>query len=255
MEGDRPLYRSRDEREKMKQDTKAMSMRDTWFRKSGATSTISVPPTPGGALAKMVEKNLELGRQPDGTSTKVLEGSGLSSCRGLVKSNQFPRESCDRADCLMCVQQVGKGGTNCDKSNAGYEADCTRCETIFKYVGETSRTGYTRVKEHLANYRSAAASNLPPLQTRCGPAGPGPPRDVKSFMWEHSRDNHGGQVGEREGMFDFEFKVSQNFQRCLQRQVDEGLRMNKKEEEGCVLLNSKNEWFTPKLVELNFRQQ
>ena len=255
LEGDRPLYRSREEREKQKQETKALSMSDTWFRKSGATSTLCVPPTPGGALAKMVEKNLELGRQPAGTNTKVVEGNGTSSGRGLVKPNQFPRDSCKREDCLLCVQQAGEKETHCDRSNSGYEADCTRCEEKFKYIGETSRTGYTRIKEHFANYRTAAASKLPPLQTRVGPAGPGPPKDVKSFMWEHCRDYHGGQVGDREGIFDFGFKVSKTFQRCLQRQVDEGLRMKMMEGEGCVLLNTKNEWFTPKLVELEFKQQ
>ena len=119
-----------------------MNKKDTWFRQSGATSTLCVPPTPGGTLAKMVEKNLQMGRQPEGTRTKVVEGNGICTSRGLVKSNQFPRSSCKRVDCAMCVQAAGRR-SQCDRSNIGYEADCTRCnERCFKYVGETSRTGY-----------------------------------------------------------------------------------------------------------------
>ena len=67
-----------------------MNKKDTWFRQSGATSTLCVPPTPGGTLAKMVEKNLQMGRQPEGTRTKVVEGNGICTSRGLVKSKQFP---------------------------------------------------------------------------------------------------------------------------------------------------------------------
>ena len=40
-------------------------------------------------------------------------------------------------------------------------------------------------------------------------------------MWEHSRDKHGGVLGEDGGMGDYEFK------KCLDRQVDEGFRIYK----------------------------
>ena len=33
-----------------------------------------------------------------------------------------------------------------------------------KYDGETSRTGYTRIKEHIDDYRAAALANLPEPQ-------------------------------------------------------------------------------------------
>jgi hypothetical protein len=53
-------------------------------------------------------------------------------------------------------------------------------------------------------------------------------------MWEHTRDVHGGQIGDNGGVSDYRFKVSSNFKRCL--------------------LNGKSEFFTPKLVEIAFRQ-
>ena len=80
-------------------------------------------------------------------------------------------------------------------------------------------------------------------------------RDVKSWMWEHSRDCHEGQLGARGGIGDYGFKVSGRFRKCLSRQIDEGLRITATELEGAVLLNSKNEFFTPKIVMPVFRQQ
>ena len=73
-------------------------------------------------------------------------------------------------------------------------------------------------------------------------------------MWEHTRDVHYGQVGEGGGQFDFKFTVTNKFRKCLQRQVNEDIRMKTRENEGFKLLNSKNEYYTPKSVELIFKQ-
>ena len=77
---------------------------------------------------------------------------------------------------------------------------------------------------------------------------------MKPWMWEHTRDVHGGQLGEQDGLMDYMFKVTGTFQRCLQHQADEGLQIKLLEDTGsCKLLNSKNNLFTPKLVEPTFR--
>ena len=108
LEGRRKLYRSREERILMKEQTKASSLKDTWFRSGGYTSTLTVPATPDGLLAEKVRRNLEKGRQPAGTKVKVLEDGGRGARRGLVRSNQFPRENCQRLDCQLCFQADGK---------------------------------------------------------------------------------------------------------------------------------------------------
>ena len=74
-------------------------------------------------------------------------------------------------------------------------------------------------------------------------------------MWEHCRDYHDGVLGQRGGKGDYKFSVTGVFRKCLDRQVDEGLRILQCENQGGVVLNSKNEWFTPKVVETVFRQQ
>ena len=101
-----------------------------------------VQPSPGGKLASIVEENLNKWRQPKGTKKKIVEGNGLRSSLGLIRSNQFPRVQCQRQDCHMCVQDNNNKGTLCDK--------CLRCvDTVCKYVGESSRTGFTRTREHM----------------------------------------------------------------------------------------------------------
>ena len=254
LEGIKTMYRTRQERILMKSRGIISNQRDTWFRSGGFTSTLTVPATPNGLLAELVRKNLTKGRQPPGTKTKVIEDGGVGAHCGVVKSNPFPRDKCER-DCVLCLQKEGEGVTLvCDKNNIGYEGKCSRCPTQFTYIGETSRTGYTRLREHLADYRSAARDRLPAqLQQAGGDAGENP-RNVKSWMWEHVRDVHGGAVGENNGMNDYQMKVTGRFRKCLDRQVDEDLRMQEFEGGGGVLLNSKCEYFTPKSIQPVFRQ-
>ena len=109
----------------------------------------------------------------------------------------------------MCTQKKiadSDKRTKCDVSNIGYEGDCLRCnDVVYKYVGKTSRTAYTQVREHFSNYRVAAAANLlaqPPGNDsdRLG-------KPVKSWMWEQTRDVHGGQIGEQGGVSDYKFQA------------------------------------------------
>ena len=138
--------------------------------------------------------------------------------------------------------------------NVGYEGECARCVLKHTYIGETNRTAYTRIKEHLSNYRAASAANLPAIPSDRWGGGEQWKKDSKSWMWEHSRDCHGGQVGDGGGIDDYKFKVSGAFQKCLNIQVDEGLKMTASESLGVTLLNSKNEFYTPKIVMSVFRQ-
>ena len=74
-------------------------------------------------------------------------------------------------------------------------------------------------------------------------------------MWEHCRDCHDGSIGDGGGVMDYKFKVTGVFRKCLDRQVDEGLRITECEASGAQILKSKNEFYTPKIVVAEFRQQ
>ena len=100
--------------------------------------------------------------------------------------------------------------TLCDKSNIGYEGECLRCvDTVCKYEGETSRTGFTRMHEHMSDYRSAAAANLPPQPNGFGTAHQDHPR--KPFVYPPSM-------------------------------ADEGLRIIRNENDDCRILKEKNKF-------------
>ena len=240
----------------MKIAKESSSQKDTWFRKDGFTSTLTVPATPNSSLAEMVRQNLNKSRQPEGTRTKVIEDGGKDTKAGLVKSNQFPRVRCDRDQCILCIQQHEQKQIQCDKGNVGYEYTCTRCPTKSVYVGESSRTVFTRIGEHMADYRAAAYARLPPQLDVVPPVGAGfQKKKVKSCMWEHTRDVHEGVVGAEGGIRDYKIEVTGTFTKCLPRQVDEDIRMQHYEAAGGVLLNSKHEYYTPKSVQTIFRQQ
>ena len=73
-------------------------------------------------------------------------------------------------------------------------------------------------------------------------------------MWEHSRDHHGGVVGDNGGLNDYRMSVKKKFVKCLDRQVFEDVRMQHCLMNGGTLLNSKNEYYTPKSVQVSFKQ-
>ena len=58
-------------------------------------------------------------------------------------------------------------------------------------------------------------------------------------MWEHTHDVNGGQVGAECGVYDYKFKVTVAFSKCLKRQVDDGVRIRLREQlfDKCEYLN------------------
>ena len=113
------------------------------------------------------------------------------------------------------------------------------------------------------NYRAASKAKLPAMvqnenrvmcgkircvaQNKCKCC-------VKSWMWEHTRDHHGGVFGLDTGIADYRMRVTKKFEICLYRQVFEDIRMQHCVSEGGSLLNSKNEYYTPKSVQAVFKQ-
>ena len=90
-----------------------------------------------------------------------------------LRSNPWASEwSCGRRDCVPCesrlklaaeVEEASEKGSrslpkkesstipDCTTESIGYTIECAECRTrgvIRRYIGETSRSGYTRGKEH-----------------------------------------------------------------------------------------------------------
>ena len=121
------------------------------------------------------------------------------------------------------------------------------------YEGETSRTLYTRASQHTDDY----TSNLPGRKVK-GKA---------SWMWNHVGERHGGR-GSSNPEKDIQFRLMGKFRDCLSRQLDEAVRLEMIEKHGRVLgdrgerrggkvveiLNSRGEYFQPKIVQHTFHQ-
>ena len=274
--GETNMYRSKKERQTHFRLKGGRPTKTNWFReKGGYTSTISVLPTPGSHLVNNIKEALAGCSTPKGTKPKIEEKGGRTVRQQLCRSDPYPRENCERSGCGMCEQK--DSNSQCWKPNIGYRYDCNRCRiemeiaaengipieslSVYQYVGETSRTSFTRHQQHMSDYKTASKNR----NVRTSPAEEG--KDG-SFMWTHTRDHHGGEVGQDNGITDYSLKVEGRFKDTLTRQVDEDVRLREsgwglqddlwlgcgKSGPKCVLLNGNGNYYKPKSVQTQFRQ-
>ena len=124
----------------------------TWFRKEGATSTIMVPYTKDSKLAKMVKNVIQTAGGPRGCSVKDMERTGNKINLGLSNNDPFKRSHCERASCPLAAS--GKPcKCKCYKEGVVYQATCTLCNSA--YIGETGRTMFTRIGQHIKDFEKA----------------------------------------------------------------------------------------------------
>ena len=76
---------------------------------------------------------------------------------------------------------------------------------------------------------------------------------IKSCIREHTQGVHGGAVCPDSGREEYKVKVPERLSKCLQRQVDEDIRMQEFEANGAILLNTTHEYYTPKGKQAVFR--
>ena len=139
----------------------------------------------------------------------MLEDGGQSTKCGFIKSNQFPREKCERENCQLCFQQNQENTKIvCDGENVGYEELCSRCpDSKNAYISKTSKAAFTRLSQHLAAYRAASAAGVLPQPRQDGLGFERRPQAAKSWIWEHTRDVHECVVGPNGVVDDNKVKV------------------------------------------------
>ena len=89
-EGKRPLYRTREWRNKEKSDDGRMK-KVNWYQKGNWESIIFIPATPNSVLKKEMESKI---RQTN-IKIKVVEKAGTSLKRLLQKSDPFRKNGCE----------------------------------------------------------------------------------------------------------------------------------------------------------------
>ena len=94
--------------------------------------------------------------------------AGIAMKRLLQRSDPCKLRQCEREDCLLC-RTGGKG--QCDRQSITHEIKSTEGNDV--YVGETSRSAYTRGKEH-----EKSLSN----------------KEEGSALWKHCKEKHNNEV-------------------------------------------------------------
>ena len=171
----------------------------------------------------------------------------------LGPNNSFPRKTCYRENCPL--KEAKACWERCFKEGIVYEIKCNRCheEQINSgvpepkdsiYVGETSRTAFTRYHQHIRDY--SVASRQPPQQQL-------DPEGKSSFMMNHTRQFHEGHMDVKG---DYNISILSSNRDPLSRQSTEVVRIAtalksgihtdpRGKEEKITSLNRKGEFFSP----------
>ena len=243
--GEKPLYRTKVERETHKSAQGGGNTSSGWFRKSAATNVLWVPATKGGALARSIKGKLEDCSAPRALRSIVVEKPGSSIGNVLGKGNPFPKKSCGRRSCPWVIRGEDCR-MQCFKEGLAYFAFCRFCleedrkkgipedqVELYAYLGETHRSLPTRRLTQMAR-KSSNWMHLHNVQVHMGDAN----------NWTEA------QIEEQ-----FEFRPIHYHRNVLDRQVDEYVLINRAESEGLVnsggneykvrrsLLNTKFEFY------------
>ena len=179
-----------------------------WFKRGGNLSVVFVPATPGSELKKQYEKCI----RENGVGVKVVERSGRTIRSIVQRSDPFQEPGCaDSERCMVCSRGDGKG--RCRQTGVVYEVKCDSCES--RYIGETSRNGYTRGGEHMNDYEKKKQSSV--LH--------------RYILQEHSNDTSTPQ---------FTMRVISKHKTALDRQITEAVRIARTP--GGQLVNNKQEF-------------
>ena len=149
----------------------------------------------------------------------VRERAGVSLGQD-AKAEPLRKKNCGRQDCLCCAK--GKPG-KCESNSIGYRIKCESCLGAGKFVhyeGETGRNAYSRGLEHQRDIKY---------------------KDEESPLWKHCLLEHNGIAQS------FIMQALRSFKSCLQRQVNEAVRITASKTD-IVIMNSKNEFHQAPIV-------
>ena len=200
--GERPLYRKKQwkqsERTKEKRRRKEgwyKAKSDIKGRQEEYMSVLFVQPTEKSALKRKYEDIIS----KSDCSVKVVERAGANVRRKLQKSYPFTKQICEET-CFVCASE-GKG--NCRRSNITYVIECTRQGCKYQYIGETSRNGISRGKEHLKGLEK---------------------RDQDSVLVQHIQDFHQSDFSQSP-CHQFKMSITLSHETTISRLVTEAVKI------------------------------
>ena len=226
--GKKPLYRSRNWNREERAISKEHKKQNWWKNnpKSNFKSVLFVPPTPGGVLAKEMQKREGELNKFSNERIKIVEGGGIQVRNILTTKNPFQDdEKCSQKLCPLCQKSDHMEDNSeerrvpCNSNNIGYRWICSTCENrnICKvYEGETARSARIRAREHITALNHKKSD---------------------SVLWKHKLTEHPTEEVK------FKFEVKNRFKDALTRQANEAARIASRK--NSELLNSKSEFNHP----------
>ena len=133
-----------------------MNRNESWYLKDKKSETVMyVNATPNERLKKKIEQLAKKRR----IKVKVVERRGNTVKKLIQKSDPFSKVKCGENDCIICQ---GGMDVDCRKRGVVYEIECMEDGCRKKYVGQTGRSLYERIKEHnIYNERDRENENKP----------------------------------------------------------------------------------------------
>ena len=172
VDGVEPFYKAKSWNQNERRKSKEHK-RKNWYKQSGAEAVFFVPATRDGRLAEACVEEFKKAKM----KVKVVEKTGTTIKRSLVKSNPFAEYNCRKSSCQVCKLDCK---FSCKTRETVYRITCCgtdidgqECQGVV-YEGETSRSIAERFGEHMATLTSNSDT------TR-----------KKSVLYEHVRDRHG----------------------------------------------------------------
>ena len=198
-----PLHRTREWKRNQREKTKRIK-KEEWFKKGEYESVIFIPATPKAKLKRKMQERID----KKDLRIKVVEKTGNTLKRNLQKASISEKKECDDKECKICETSKVKG--LCRKEGVTYEIMCKACKE--KYIGESGRSAWARVNEHVYEYRMKKES---------------------SVLWRHCKEKH----ERKEQEFTYQVKNVYGVDATL-RQVAEAIDIRR---EGSGM-NGKGEW-------------
>ena len=185
------------------------------------TTILQVPSSKDSRLLKAIAKIEPRLAKTTNYHAKLVEKSGKSLSKCFSKD--FSSGKCFRTDCYVCKNPTLKGPSLCNVKSIVYECVCDICDTTHKltdnsthrgrYVGQSSRTLYERVNEHMTGLRR---------------------QEEKNFLFKHWATVHGEMLTAPT----FRFRVVKCHKSPMDRVIHEAVRIV-----NTASMNSKSERF------------
>lgn len=227
----KPLYRSKDwnaEERAILKSKKKLNWWNTDKSQTKYTSVLFVTPTPGGVLAKALQKREEELNKNNKERIKIVEKGGLKIKDILGSKNPFKKSKCSQKTCPLCTKSeivdINSEEVKilCNTNNVGYRWLCVTCKNMNKnkfYEGETGRSARIRGAEHISDFEN---------------------KREKSVLLKHKMTDHPNENVK------FEMQITKRFKDALTRQANEAVRIYSRPPQ--EILNSKSEFNHPPLA-------